>query len=189
MLDYLADEAERSAKFHGKIERLRVLGNAPHLTGPLTSYEPEDLERLEREGARRPEDRARSWGADERRVFGESTKGGRHGNRHVRDYVHGCRAVAREFFRWPDLWPRIHWLVCGTGYRVNVMDVPLASAPAAPSGPVASTVAAHISGANWGHGATANRQNFYNHTPTSNDYRRAYKQAMEKWGRAQTSSE
>ena len=51
--------------------------------------------------------------------------------------------------------PLVHDLVSATGYQLARLPTSLPTAPPAPTGGQASSLAAHISGASWGSGATA----------------------------------
>jgi hypothetical protein len=150
---WAAYRAERSLRFLAEIERLRRLaagadrGGYPRTTGPLTTWSLEELER-ELKTAQQVEQ------ADRRRAWKNTALLTDDPLRHVRDYLRGCRRVARTYLGSEQLAPEIHALVRRGGY--------LASAPAtdrpAPTRANASQLAAHISGASWGAGATANAQ-------------------------------
>jgi hypothetical protein len=139
-LRQLAELFARSPKFQRDIQRLCRLAVGGEKdgyslsTGPLQHY---------------------SWPA-------LAEKGTRHP--HVRVYLAGCEELAHQCFRLPHLWPHVHALVCArlegaTTYRVDVPRLP--SAPPAWAGPVASKMAAHVTGdATFGTGTAPNRQAF-----------------------------
>src|SRR5205823_2663138 len=74
--------------------------------------------------------------------------------RHLRDYLRGCAKLGRTMVGHERLAPQIHELVGRGGYLASA---PMPGPPA-PEGAKASQLAAHISGASWGAGATAHAQ-------------------------------
>lgn len=139
-LAQLAELFEDSPKFRRDIDRLSRLAAGTEKdgyslsTGPLQRY---------------------SWQA-------LAEKRTRH--KHVRVYLAGCEELAHQCFRLPHLWPHVHRLVGArledaTTYRVDLPRLP--SAPPAWVGPVASKMAAHVTGdASFGTGTVPNRQAF-----------------------------
>jgi hypothetical protein len=160
-LAWAAFEAERSPRFRRGIDRLRRLaagdGRAgyPRSTGRLTRSSFAELERALTHSARLPDQqRPRAWR--------NNALAAADGLRHVRNYLRGCRKLARGFLGSEQAAPLIHELVCRHGYRIQPPPEDLAAAPTAA---VASSLAAHITGASWGAGATALRQTWYRHRP------------------------
>jgi hypothetical protein len=138
----VANEAERSSDFRARIDALRAKAAGEHRdrysrsTGGLTPY---------------------SWG--ELVDLAASASGD--GRRHVKEYLASCRAVARlRLLAAPRaveaLAERVHELVRGEGYRVNVSGL-VADRPW-PKDALASSVAAVVANASWGSGPTAQRQ-------------------------------
>ena len=151
-VDWAAAEAHRSMRFHMELDRLRHLaaGSArdgyARTTGPLNGKAWSDLSRLRTLGAQPPEERPRAWKHTQLPTDD--------GLRHVREYERGLRKTARTFLGTEGAAPLVHTLVGGTGYQLPPYT---ASAPPAPTGAQASRLAAHITGASWGTGATALR--------------------------------
>jgi hypothetical protein len=79
------------------------------------------------------------------------------GYRHIRTYQTSVKKLARQFIGAETVAPLVHDLVAATGYQLARLPTSLPSAPPAPTGGQASNLAAHISGASWGSGATALR--------------------------------
>jgi hypothetical protein len=152
-VDWAAVEAARSPRFRAGIDRLRRLaageerGRYPRSTGPLTLWSWRQLERAY-------EHRRRLAQGERPRAWRNSALPTDDGLRHLRDYLRGCRKLARTFLGSEQAAPLVHDLVARAGYRTNPWP---ASAPPPPTGPHASTLAAHVTGASWGAGATANR--------------------------------
>jgi hypothetical protein len=155
-VSWAAAEAERSNVFRVRIGELKEKAKGAHrgrysrTTGPLTDYTWSELGELELEGRESGFDRPRGWKEDRNRLATDE------GNRHIRDYRKGCRAVAGAFLGNKDLGERVHEHVRGKPLHVLPRGM-------APTGGVASTLAAHLTGASWGSGATANRQAWYYH--------------------------
>jgi hypothetical protein len=151
---WAASEAERSPRFQASIDRLRALAAGetragyPRTTGPLTGQAWPALEQILADASRRAQHhRPYAWKNTELATDD--------GLRHLRDYLRGCRKVGRQFLGHPDTGPLVHQLVRATGYQAIV---PTTISPPAPTGPAASNLAAHITGASWRSGATAHRQ-------------------------------
>jgi hypothetical protein len=162
---WAASEAAHSPRFHPEIDRLRAIAAGksragyPRTTGPLTGQAWPSLEEILANASRRAQhQRPYAWKNTELPTD--------EGLRHLSDYLRGCRKVGREFLGHPDTGPLVHQLVSATGYRVIV---PTTISPLAPTGPAASTLAAHITGASWGSGATALRQAWRRARPTKLD--------------------
>ena len=162
--DWALTELRRSAE----LDRLCRLaegahrGGYPRTTGPLSDRSWEELEAFVEEGAQSNLDgRSRAWKEGR---WHETTESGLS---HVVAYVRGCKRVARSYLRADYLAPLVHALVVERslpdGSQLELPALP-ALGPA-PTGPVASTCAAHITGAPWGAGATAVRQAWYRHRP------------------------
>jgi hypothetical protein len=151
---WAANETEHSPPFRGEIDRLRALAAGStragysRTTGPLTARNWPALEQIFANASRSAErERRYAWRNRDLPAF--------EGLRHVDAYLRGCRRVGQRFLGHPSGGPLVHDIVCGSGYQVSV---PTAIGRPAPTGPVASTLAAHITGASWGVGATAQRQ-------------------------------
>ena len=162
---WAANEAEHSPPFQSEIDRLRALaaGSAragySRTTGPLTARDWPTLEQILANASRLAEQERRyAWRNKDSPAF--------EGLRHVHAYLRGCGKVGQRFLGHPNTGPFVHDLVCGSGYQVNV---PTAISRPAPTGPVASTLAARITGASWGVGATAQRQAWRRARPTKLD--------------------
>lgn len=157
---WVAREACRSPLFFEGIRRLRALASRPHprTTGPLRNYTWGALAALLEEGPVKDAGGvpARAW-----RNPRESEIGGGYSYEHVLAYRRGCSKVAGRFLGSKDQAPAVHDLV-----REGEASLPL-SGRAAPRDAVASSVAASISGASWGSGATACQQARYEHQPPS----------------------
>lgn len=149
-VDWAASEAQRSERFRFELDRLRHIaaGSARdgycRTTGPLSDKSWSDVSELRALGARTSEQRPRAW--QDRSLPTDD------GLRHVRDYHRGILKTARFNLGTEDAAPLLHELVAGVGYQLAPYA---ASAPPAPIGGRASSLAAHISGASWGSGATA----------------------------------
>src|SRR5262245_46800845 len=122
----------------------RALGGYSRSTGPLTGYDRDSLLALPAEV---PTNSRGDPLYDSRR--------------HVKEYLVGCRKVAElrllaKGTAVDVLAERVHEVVRGAGYLVDVSGV--RANRSWPTGPTASSVAAAISGASWGSGATAQRQ-------------------------------
>jgi hypothetical protein len=151
-VDWAAAEASRSQRFGAEIDRLRRLAvgadrsGYARTTGPLTLTPYGELAELRQTGAAPQEQLPRAW--KNTQLLTDD------GLRHVRDYERGLRKTARTFLGTERAAPLLHSLVATTGYQLARF---VGSIAAAPNGPLASTLAAHITGASWGSGATANR--------------------------------
>jgi hypothetical protein len=155
-VDWAAGEAQHSSRFHGEIDRLRHLAAGSHrrgysrTTGPLTHKSWDELSRTVSELRSQPQpDRPHAW-----RNTDLPTDDG---YRHARTYQTSLRKVARQFIGTEAVPPHVHDLVGATGYQLTRLPTTLPSAPPAPTGGQASNLAAHITGATWGSGATALR--------------------------------
>ncbi len=158
---WAAREAEHSPRFRSEIDRLRQLaggqarGGYRRSTGQLSKRPWAQLEQTLADSLRLSQpQRPRAWAntllpTDE-------------GLRHLRDYLRGCRKLARTFLGHEQAAPLIHGLVTRTGYRIEVGPM---AAPPAPTQKTASALAAYITGASWGAGATALRQAWYRARP------------------------
>ena len=162
---WAANEAEHSPPFQSEIDRLRALaaGSAragySRTTGPLTARDWPTLEQIHADASRLAErERRYAWRNRDFPAF--------EGLRHVHAYLRGCGKVGRRFLGHPNTGPFVHDLVCGSGYHVSV---PTEISLPAPTGPVASTLAAYITGASWGVGATAQRQAWRRARPATRD--------------------
>lgn len=162
---WAAGEAAHSARFPPKVDRLRALAAGetragyPRTTGPLNAQPWPTLEQILAHSSRLAQHlRPYAWANTEHPTS--------EGLRHLRDYLRGCRKVGREFLGHPDTASLVHQLVRATGYQVIV---PTTISPAAPTGPAASNLAAHITGASWGAGATAHRQTWRRARPANLD--------------------
>jgi hypothetical protein len=155
-VDWAAGEARHSSRFQGEIDRLRDLAAGSHrqgysrTTGPLTHTSWDELSRSVSDLISQPQnERPRAW-----RNTDLPTDDG---YRHVRTYQTSVRKVARQFIGAETVAPLVHDLVAATGYQLARLPTSLPSAPPAATGGHASSLAAHISGASWGSGATALR--------------------------------
>src|SRR5439155_16252646 len=129
--------------------------------GPLSEMTWDELEQLPaRWNAINQLERPRAWRETDRPTD--------EGLRHVRDYVRGCRALAREFLSSERFAARIHALVCGTDYELT-LGVTASTAPA-PAGGIASVLSAHLSGASWGVPTATLRHQWYYRRPTSGSF-------------------
>ena len=149
--DWASGEAQSSPRFRAAVDRLRQLAAGSEragyarTTGPLTQKSWEDLSRTLPALLSQPqEERRHAWNNTDLPTDD--------GLRHLRDYQRGVRKTARQFIGTEDLAPRIHDLVATTGYQLEPVN---ATSPHAPTQAQASSLAAHITGASWGAGATA----------------------------------
>jgi len=155
-VDWAAAEEQHSSPFHAEIDRLRHLAAGSHrrgysrTTGPLTNKSWDELSRTlsDLRGQPQPE-RPRAW----KNTYLPTDDG----YRHVHAYQTGVRKVARQFIGGETVAPLVHDLVAGTGYQLDRPPITLPSTLPAPTGGQASNLAAHITGASWGSGATALR--------------------------------
>jgi hypothetical protein len=113
----VAGEHASSDYWTGRVDRLRELargedrGGYTNSTGPLDERTWEELLVLAEEGRRPASVRPRGH-------KGRATETDE-GNRHVRSYLAGCRKYARSLGN-VELAKRVHGLVCGEGYLVDV---------------------------------------------------------------------
>ena len=155
-VEWAVGEAQHSPRFHGEIDRLRDLAAGSHrqgysrTTGPLTHGSWDELSRSVSDLISQPQgERPRAWKNTDLPTDD--------GYRHVRSYQTSVKKVARQFIGAEAVAPPVHDLVGATGYQLARLPTSLPSALAAPSDGQASSLAAHISGASWGSGATALR--------------------------------
>jgi hypothetical protein len=139
-LTQLAQLCERSPKFQADVDRLCRLAAGAEKDGYSRSTGP-----LQHHWVR-------------------SLKEKRTRHKHVYVYIAGCKELAHQCFRLPDLWPCVHDLVGRRlgGEETFRLALPrMASAPPAWAGHVASKIAAHVTEDNtFGTGTVANRQAF-----------------------------
>jgi hypothetical protein len=159
-VDWAALEAKCSRRFRGEIDRLRSLAvgasRAGYIrtTGPLSALAWEDLtQRIPALLREDQSDRPRAW-RNPQLPTDDSL-------RHVRDYERGVRKLARQYLGTEHAAPHVHELIAAAGYRLRPYE---GTAHPAPTGAQASTLAAHITGASWGTGATALRVAWYRAT-------------------------
>ena len=146
---WTVEECERSPSYRQAIDDLRRRAPATLEDRPLA-----DFTLLEREARITaattidPVDRPGAWkGRD---------PAGRYPLARVERYLRRLRRLARRFHGDDRLAGDLHALVAtGHGYRLSVGRRPLHPAP---TGPVASALAAYRTGVAWGAGATAMRQ-------------------------------
>jgi hypothetical protein len=148
---WAAAEAERSPRFQREIDRLRQLAAGAdrngysHSTGPLTKREWDELADLLQALLRQPQsERPRAW---KNTYFATDDS-----LRHVRAYQRGLRKTSRQYLGTEHVAALLHELVRATGYKLPPLTTPIGKPP---NGAHASTLAAHITGASWGHGPTA----------------------------------
>jgi hypothetical protein len=161
-LTQVAREHERSAHWRAHVNHLRERargnnrGAYKKSTGPLDRYSWEELLALETDGRRPSCERPRGH---RRGRLTEAAEG----NRHVRDYLTGCRKYARSLGN-EALAGRVHALVCGEGYLVDVSGY-AADRPWELGHP-ASAMTAHINRwTQFGVGTAANRMIWERHRP------------------------
>jgi hypothetical protein len=161
-LAQVAREHEHSSHWQAHVKRLRELargdtrGAYRNSTGPLDQCSWEELLALAEEGRRSASERPRGH---RRNRLTEADEG----NRHVRDYLAGCRKYARSLGS-DGLAERVHAMVCGQGYLVDVSGY-VANRPWELGHP-ASAMAAHIHRrADFGVGTAANRMMWVRHRP------------------------
>jgi hypothetical protein len=141
-LEWDEEESARSPSFQAAIDRLRQDARAPHTTldkGCLVEY---------------------SWSELSKKASLGISKWGPYSFDYVDRYVNRCQALAKQHLQTKKLWPRIHKLVQQEyGYQLE----PVALGPPAPSGALASTLAADKHGLVDFHpgGATSMREQRY----------------------------
>jgi hypothetical protein len=157
-LSWAAHVLASSPPFREAIAKLRAVargetrGGYPLTTGPLTSYSFGTLEEM-------PIAWNGVWYEERPRAWSRNLSPTDEGLRHVRDYVRRCRTLARRYLVTETYGYLVHELVRADGYLLAVASI--VSPYAAPTGLVASQVAACFTGASWGAGATANQQSKY----------------------------
>jgi hypothetical protein len=186
-MDYFvwaARECAKSPRFGSEVDGLRRLargadrGEYARTTGPLGDFGWEGLEELLNQQRRQDQ-------AARRHAWKNTDKPTDDPLRHVADYLRRCRRVARGFVGHEDAAPAIHRIIVALEGSVeqlvaeleaNAPDAPaqhgesIAIRPPAPHGPVASGLAAHITGVPFGAGATAMRQAWYRHRPRGDGF-------------------
>jgi hypothetical protein len=175
-LEQAAIENERSPKFRARIDNANARAAGEHrggyslTTGPLTDY---------------------SWSELPGLAASRSENGRWIVRRHVEEYQTYCRMTAWQCLHATGVAQelvaeRIHELVRGEGYRVDVSG--LGADRPWPTGPTASSLAAVIAGASWS-GATAQRQLSRRHRAnvlTAADYQAAHDDFLRRHGKRET---
>jgi hypothetical protein len=140
-------EALRSASFARELELLRTLAFADHplTTGRLARYDLGELQTLL--------ERSRSAGLLRPRAWRDTSADANDGLRHVHDYLARCRRVSRRYLHHEAGAALVHE---AARYGMGVLDHTTreVSFPEA-TGPRASSLAADLTGASWGAGATS----------------------------------
>jgi hypothetical protein len=162
-LHWTIAECENAPLYHERIDRLRHL-SAKALDGrPLTDFPLGQLaDRFEE---------IRTQPRSERRGVREDVKDGPCWDEHVARYLTGVSKTALRFHGATALAPAVHRLVGASGYRLPLEAAMLAACShPAPTGRVASALAAFRTGVLWGAGATAQRQLERRYRPASGFY-------------------